>query len=88
METLTMFSQNYTTHLTKPEDLQIHISHLSGLFMRDFLFFISEIKQKRDYSKDTQRTIHCMEVADDIHRFMGMKEPSWQKASLWSLQIS
>ena len=44
--------------------------------MRDFLFFISEIKQKRDPTKDVQRSIHCMEVADDIHRFMGLTTAS------------
>ena len=44
--------------------------------MRDFLFFISEIKQKRDHSKDVQRAIHCMEVADEIHKYMGLKQSS------------
>ncbi|XP_045197789.2 biliverdin reductase A-like [Mercenaria mercenaria] len=43
-----------------------------GLFMQDFLQFVDKVKGLRENTTDTARTLHCVQVADDIHRFMGL----------------
>ncbi|XP_033740510.1 biliverdin reductase A-like [Pecten maximus] len=38
-----------------------------GLFMRDFLLFINEVKSSKNSEVDINRTIRSMEIAEDIH---------------------
>ena len=48
--------------------------------MQDFLHFVDEVKGVRDHSLNSARTLHCNRVAEDIHRFMGLKlQNLWKK---------
>jgi hypothetical protein len=41
--------------------------------MQDFLQFVDEVKGVKDSGANTARTLHCIQVAEDIHRFMGLE---------------
>ncbi|XP_060557130.1 biliverdin reductase A-like isoform X2 [Ruditapes philippinarum] len=44
-----------------------------GLFMQDFLQFVDKVKGVKDSGANTARTLHCIQVAENIHRFMGLE---------------
>lgn len=41
--------------------------------MQDFIEFVRKVNGERDNIADTARTLHCIRVADNIHRFMGLR---------------
>lgn len=41
--------------------------------MQDFIDFVRKVNGEGDTSADNARTLHCIHVADNIHRYMGLK---------------
>lgn len=46
--------------------------YITGMFMQDFLQFIEEVERGTSSDRSRQRALHCMEVAEKIHSFMGL----------------
>lgn len=44
-----------------------------GLFMQDFLLFMDKVHGMSTGSEDIARSLHCIKVADDVHKFMGLQ---------------
>lgn len=43
-----------------------------GLFLQDFIQFTEKLRGVRDSTPDIARTLHCIYVAENVHKYMGL----------------